>query len=1440
MGMDPSTHWIYGIPAAVTLGSNVAQFAAGGVANPTIGIIEDGDFPGGPSTLGLLQHAGFTNLTEISPANLATTDLSQFQELWFGPTDNANDINYYIAAESEIQDYLQGGGGLVVEAELYAANSFSWVPYASLIGSSGGNPNAVTDVQDVSIVDPSSPIMAGLSSGNWQQTAGGQGLSGWNSSVHSDFSTPSAAGFTTLVTDSQGNAVVMAMVFNPNTAQTQIEDQLPATGYNVDPSSISPGATSVSASGVVWNANVVGGFTDSQFQLTGTVANMTPGEVEQISTGITVTETTTTSTGQPLVETITLPPVTVAAEHIISLTPPAQTANTSTTADYTVALTNPLSTDETYNLSVSGLSGFTVGLAASMLMPAGQTVDVPLEVTVPAGAAAGTQVFEVDTTDAAGASDSVEGQLTVTSTVALPGVNVSLSPSSATAGQGTSASYTVTVTNVGNATDTYNLAVMGLPAGIAASFSPATITAPPGQSNFRDVTLTLTPAPGTAAADYPFTVTAVSTTSSAATATTQGTLTVAANGVSVSLDPGSAAPGTTFQMTVTNTGTASDTYTLALTGPAAVVSTLAVSQVTLAPGASQMVSITTSAVNFADPGGLALTAMATSQTNPAVGAAATATLSIPSTEGLTAQFNPSVQVVPVPGSSSFILLVNNTGNSQDSYAATIMGTTGPVTATLMGLDGLPTQTIPTFILPGFSTGAIMLEISLSSVGQGTVTVQVNSLTQPNESASVTATVKTGPTPTWSRLSVPFITYGTASVTLSGEIAGPGSTIPSGDVTITLDGVTATAAIDPSTGDFSANFNTAALGVAASPYTISYNFAGDANFTASSSTATLTVTQATPAVTWATPAGITYGTALGSAQLDATASVAGTFVYSPAVGTVPNGGQGQTLSVLFTPTDSADYTTAPDSVTINVTPAQPAFSVLSAPTITYGTASVNLSGQIAAPGSLIPSGDVSITLDGVTETAPIDTSTGDFSANFNTAALGVAASPYTISYSFAGNADFAAAGSTTMLTVNKATPAVTWATPADIAYGTSLGSTQLDATASVGGAFAYSPAVGTVPNVGQGQTLSVLFTPTDSADYTTAPDSVTINVVAAQPAFSVLSVPTISYGTPSVTLSGQIVAPGSKIPSGNVSITLAGVTATVPIDTTTGDFSAKFNTASLGAAGSPYTISYSVVGNADFMSASSSATLTVKKATPTVTWATPGGITSGTPLGSAQLDATAGVAGTFVYTPAAGTILPVGQNQPLSVLFRPADAADYTTTGATTTIAVTQAPTSPVTITALKVEKVKLGRKFHKQRALVLFVQFSGALDATAAQNLAAYTVFSGKKKKVHKVSRIIYNKLVPLTQAIYNPSSDSVILLPRGKHRLPKFEQLLVNVSLLTDPLGRPINNGKDFTATVANTGLVISPTASAAAIEAPTAAAIDSLFEHGLMPAVKDYSDGQ
>jgi len=83
-------------------------------------------------------------------------------------------------------------------------------------------------------------------------------------------------------------------------------------------------------------------------------------------------------------------------------------------------------------------------------------------------------------------------------------------------------------------------------------------------------------------------------------------------------------------------------------------------------------------------------------------------------------------------------------------------------------------------------------------------------------------------------------------------------------------------------------------------------------------------------------------------------------------------------------------------------------------------------------------------------------------------------------------------------VNQATPGITWADPADITYGTPLSGTQLNATASVPGAFVYVPPAGTILNAGNGQTLSAVFTPADPIDFATVTPSVHINVLKAEP------------------------------------------------------------------------------------------------------------------------------------------------------------------------------------------------------------------------------------------------------------------------------------------------------------------------------------------------------
>jgi YVTN family beta-propeller protein len=78
-------------------------------------------------------------------------------------------------------------------------------------------------------------------------------------------------------------------------------------------------------------------------------------------------------------------------------------------------------------------------------------------------------------------------------------------------------------------------------------------------------------------------------------------------------------------------------------------------------------------------------------------------------------------------------------------------------------------------------------------------------------------------------------------------------------------------------------------------------------------------KSTPTITWSNPSDIVIGTPLSDTQLNATASVPGTFNYTPSAGTLLNAGI-WTLNVSFTPTDTTNYTTATASVQINVSEA----------------------------------------------------------------------------------------------------------------------------------------------------------------------------------------------------------------------------------------------------------------------------------------------------------------------------------------------------------------------------------------------------------------------------------------------------------------------------------------------------------------------------------------
>jgi hypothetical protein len=310
----------------------------------------------------------------------------------------------------------------------------------------------------------------------------------------------------------------------------------------------------------------------------------------------------------------------------------------------------------------------------------------------------------------------------------------------------------------------------------------------------------------------------------------------------------------------------------------------------------------------------------------------------------------------------------------------------------------------------------------------------------------------------------------------------------------------------------------------------------------------------PVITWPTPAAITYGTALSATQLDATANVAGTFVYTPAAGTVLGAGS-DTLNVTFTPTDTTDY---------------------------------------------------KVTLSSVT------------------------------------------------LSVGQATPVITWATPAAITQGTALSGTQLDATANVAGTFVYTPAAGAVLSAGS-NTLNVTFTPTDTTDYKVATASVSLSVTQATGV-------TLTWPTPAAITYGTVLSGTQFDATANV----AGTFVYTPAAGTV-----------LSAGSNTLNVTFTPTDTTDYKVTTGSVTLVVNQAKPIVTWATPAAITQGTALSATQLDATANVPGTFVYTPAAGAVLSAGSNT-LNVTFTPTNT-DYSSQTASVSLTVNSPAANGVAI-----------------------------------------------------------------------------------------------------------------------------------------------------------------
>jgi hypothetical protein len=659
---------------------------------------------------------------------------------------------------------------------------------------------------------------------------------------------------------------------------------------------------------------------------------------------------------------------------------------------------------------------------------------------------------------------------------------------------------------------------------------------------------------------------------------------------------------------------------------------------------------------------------------PAASGPRAATLTYTTTDGVVTSHVISLTGTSLPATTTVLTtsLASVVVSTPVTFTATVTGTsgtapTGTVTfyngTTVLGTGTISSGVATYVYTPTTIATTVPLSITASYASDGTNGSSVSS------AVSVYVTGSTASTTTLTASST-NLTYGTSETFTATVTSGA-----TGSVKFYTNGtLLASSALSSSV----ATLTTTTLPTAANQSITAY-YSGDSTYQSSNSSGTpltVTVTQATPAITWATPAAITYGAALSATQLDATSPVAGTFSYNKTVGTVLTAGN-QALSATFAPTDTVDYTsTATASVTLVVNKV--------APTITWATP------------------------------APIVINTALSGTQLDATATGVMGStlPGTFTYTPAAGVSFSSAGNQTLsvsfvpsdttdyispatasvqLSVSsKATPTITWTpSPTTITYGTALSTTQLNASATVAGTavagtFAYNlgSATGTALSVGYvlgvgSQQLYATFTPTNGTAYNTVTGApVTLQVNAATPTITWTPSPTtITYGT--ALIAAQL-SPTASVAGTNVAGSFTFSTPTVS--------SVNVGTV-LGAGNQTITATFTPTNGAEYNSTTFPVTLTVSKATPTITWTpSPTTIISTTPLSANQLDATASVAGTnFVYTlgSTSGTVLTVGSllasgNPILYVTFTPSDATDYATVSTSVTLTVIAQSTPTIT------------------------------------------------------------------------------------------------------------------------------------------------------------------
>ena len=380
---------------------------------------------------------------------------------------------------------------------------------------------------------------------------------------------------------------------------------------------------------------------------------MQPGEVRQVAAGTDIVYRLPTGINQ-----LTLPPLYATAPRIITIAPAAVTQLAGQTAVFTLTLTNPATSADTYTLTLAGplaeqLAPF------SVVMPANSQVALPFTLTIPANSRSETLPVIVDVGNSNNGRDSATAALTIQRSLSM-----AISPVYQAGPTYRPLTYTLLITNLEGVAHTYDLTAHGL----AAVSLPPAITVP-----IQGITLPFTVTP-TQAGPQPFTV-----------EMRDGMISASANAIAegngrfallASLTPATATAGpgstTPLSLTLTNLGSLPDRYHLSASLPAGWAYSLqqagnVVDSVTIPAAVFNQANLTVLVTPPAtvSPGTYPITVRAYSPQS-GVEAIATATLQV-GTLGVQISLTPAQQAVDPETAVAWQVTLTNTGSSADSY-----------------------------------------------------------------------------------------------------------------------------------------------------------------------------------------------------------------------------------------------------------------------------------------------------------------------------------------------------------------------------------------------------------------------------------------------------------------------------------------------------------------------------------------------------------------------------------------------------------------------------------------------------------------------------------------------------------------------------------------------------------------------------------------------------